>query len=602
MARERANSNSHHGRGEAAPQRSKRQVDIKPLLSLRAYVLRYPMSLSASGVALLVAAAMMLLIPLAVRRMIDQGFRADAESFIAQYFVMLIVIAAALALASAGRFYFVNWLGERVVADLRKDVFRHLATLGPSYFDSAHSGELMSRLTADTTQIKAAAGVALSQAVRSSIMIIGALIMMFVTSFKLSLLVLVAIPIVIIPIVGFGRLVRRRSRTAQDSLADASAYASENLAAIRTMQAFSSEETTSRRFAGAVEDAFLAARSRLLSRAALTALAMFLVLTSIVLVLWIGASMVIDGALTGGRLGQFVLYAIFVGGSLAQLSEVWGEVQQAAGAAERLTELLQAKPLVCELARPDAMVEPPVGRLEFKHVTFAYAARPETPSLVDVSFAIEPGETVALVGPSGAGKTSLFSLLLRFYDPDRGSITFDGVDIARVRFADLRRRLALVPQEVVVFAGTVADNISYGSEEFTADDIERAARIAHAHDFVEELPNGYATQLGERGVNLSGGQRQRLAIARAVLRDPAVLLLDEATSALDAESERHIQAALEDVKKDRTTLIITHRLTTAQKADRILVIEAGRIVGHGRHDELSEDGGLYQRFAELQLA
>ncbi|MGI9424205.1 MAG: ABC transporter transmembrane domain-containing protein [Hyphomicrobiaceae bacterium] len=596
--------NGHSSSLHDQPEKPRRASigNLAPLMALRPYVLRYRSVLLCAAVALVLAAAMMLSIPMAVRRMIDHGFGAGSESFISQYFIMLIVIGAVLACASASRFYMVNWLGERVVADLRADVFRHLTTLGPVYFDGVQSGEIMSRLTADTTQIKAAAGVAISQAVRSTIMVVGALVMMFVTSVQLSLLVVVVIPIVLVPIIGYGRVVRRLSRTAQDSLADASAFAAENLGAVRTMLAFSSETSIADRYSRSVEDAFNAARSRLVSRAGLTALAMMLVVTGIVSVLWIGASMVIDGTLSGGRLGQFVLYAMFVGGSLGQLSDVWGEVQQAAGAAERLTELIQERPAISDPAVPVAMPEPRRGAVAFRNVVFSYPSRPDEATLQDVSFDIAAGEKVALVGPSGAGKSSVFSLLLRFYDPDKGSIAIDGVDIAAARMVDVRRYMAVVPQDIAIFADTVAENIRYGLSDCSPADIERAARIAHADEFIRDLPGRYQTQLGERGVFLSGGQRQRIAIARAVLRDPAILLLDEATSALDAESEVAIQAALEDVMVGRTTIIITHRLATAQQADRILVLDNGQLVDQGSHDELTHGNGLYRRFAELQLA
>ncbi len=594
-----ADARAIDGGGEAG---GRQQRNLGPLLALKPYVFKYRTPLILAGISLVVAAAMMLVIPVAVREMIDHGFSAGNAEEISQYFILMIVVGAVLALASAARFYLVNWLGERVVADLRSDVFRHLTTLGPGYFDGIHSGEVMSRLTADTTQIKAAAGTALSQAVRSTIMAVGALVMMFVTSAKLSLLVLVAIPLILIPLIGYGRVVRRLSRAAQDSLADASAFAAENLASVRTMQAFSSEQAISKRFSRSVEDAFEAARSRMVSRAGLTALAMFLVMTSIVLVLWIGASMVISGELSSGRLGQFVLYAMFVGGAFSQLSEVWGEVQQAAGAAERLTELMQEEPLVREIAAPLPLPLPARGQVVFEDVSFSYPSRPDHVALQGISFAAEPGQKVAFVGPSGAGKSTIFNLLLRFYDPASGHIAVDGVDIAKARLDDVRSRMALVPQEIAVFAGSVADNIRYGLDACGDGDIERAARIAHAHDFILDLENGYDTLLGERGVMLSGGQRQRLAIARAVLRDPAILLLDEETSALDAESEVAIQAGLEKAMQGRTTIIITHRLATAQKADKIIVLDGGKLVGQGGHEELTRDGGLYKRFAELQLA
>lgn len=591
-----------HAQSQTEQAASKR--NLRPLLALLPYILRHRSYLILAGVALIVAATMMLVLPIAVRRMIDYGFVVGNADTIGHYFLFMIAIGALLALASATRFYLVSWLGERVVADLRADVFRRLTTLGPAYFDTIHSGEVMSRLTADTTQIKSAAGTAISQAVRSMIMVIGALTMMFVTSAKLSVLVLLAIPLILVPLIGFGRLVRQLSRSAQDSLADASAYAAENLSAVRTMQAFGAETPVASRFDRAVENAFDAARSRLLSRAGLTALGMFLVIGSIVMVLWIGASMVVAGTLTGGQLGQFVLYAMFVGGAMSQLSEVWGEVQQAAGSSERLFELLSVKPHVKEPLKPLAMPAalPERGRVVFDDVSFAYPSRPDAFSLQNISFEAAAGQKIAFVGPSGAGKSSIFNLLLRFYDPTSGSIKIDGFDISQVRMSDLRSRMALVPQDIAIFDDTVADNIRYGLSSVTQDEIERAARIARADEFIDKLADGYHTRLGERGVILSGGQRQRLAIARAVVRDPAILLLDEATSALDAESEWAIQGALEQAMEGRTTIIITHRLATAQKADQIIVLDGGKIVGQGEHDKLTKEGGLYKRFAQLQLA
>ena len=597
-----SSGDDYHQRGQLSDEAQKKQADLKPLLRLLPYILPHRLMLIAAGIALVTAAAMMLVIPQAVRRMIDHGFASGGEAFIAQYFLMLLVIGAVLAAASATRFYCVNWLGERVVAELRADVFRHLTHLGPGYFDNVHSGEVMSRLTADTTQIKSAAGVAISQAVRSTIMVVGALVMMFVTSIQLSLLVLVAIPIILLPIIGIGRVVRRLSRAAQDRLADASAYAAENLGAVRTMQAFTSEEVVGDRYAGAVEDAFQAARSRLISRAGLTGMAMFLVTTSIIGVLWLGASMVITGDLSGGRLGQFVLYAMFVGGALGQLSEVWGEVQQSAGAAERLSELLDAEPAVVEIERPIAMPEPSEGRVRFEDVSLTYSGSDGKAAITNVSFDVLPGHKVAFVGPSGAGKTSIFSLLLRFYDPDNGTIRLDGADISKVRLQDLRKRIAVVPQDVDIFADTVAENVRYGLSGCSHEDIVKAAEVANAHEFISAFSDGYHTRLGERGVQLSGGQRQRIAIARAVLRGSCILLLDEATSALDAESEAAIATGLRNAMQGRTTLVISHRLATTQDADVILVIDKGQIVERGTHDELIEQNGLYKRFADLQLA
>lgn len=578
-----------------------RRRSLKPLLGLKPYLLRYKLPLILACVALVISALAMLIVPLAVRRMIDHGFGGGDGTLIGQYFAMLIVIGALLAGASAMRFYFVNWLGERVVSDIRTDVFKHLTQLGPAFFDRTHSGEVMSRLTADTTQIKAAAGTAISQFLRNTIMLIGGLVMMLVTSFELSLMVFIAIPAIVLPLVAYGRVVRRLSRKAQDTLAVASAYAAENLVAIRTMQAFCHERQVSKRFADAVEASFEAARRRLIARAGLTGLAILLVVVSVVGVLWFGASSVVSGELTGGRLGQFVLYAVFAGGALAELSEVWGEISQAAGAAERLMELQAVEPEVRSPVNPVPLPVPPRGDISFEAVSFSYPSRQTTPALHDINFTISAGETVALVGPSGAGKSTIFSLLLRFYDPSSGIIRIDGVDIKTASLADLRARMALVPQDTALFADTVAENIRYGTPGASLEDVKRAAIAAQADEFITALPGGYDAQLGERGIMLSGGQRQRIALARAFLKDAPILLLDEATSALDAESEFAIQRALESIMAGRTTLVIAHRLATVKKADRILVLDEGRIVEAGQHRDLIEAGGLYSRLAALQF-
>lgn len=578
-----------------------RRRSLKPLLGLKPYLRRYKIPLILACIALVVSALAMLSVPLAVRRMIDHGFGGADGTLIGQYFAMLIVIGAVLAAASAARFYFVNWLGERVVSDLRADVFAHLTRLGPAFFDRSHSGEVMSRLTADTTQIKAAAGTALSQAARNTIMLIGALIMMMVTSFQLSLLVLVAIPAIVVPLVAYGRVVRRLSRKAQDSLAVASAYAAENLGAVKTMQAFGHETQVAGRYSQEVEASFEAARRRLVARAGLTALAILLVVVSIVGVLWFGASKVVSGELSGGTLGQFVLYAIFAGAALTELSEVWGEISQAAGAAERLTELLAVKPHIHSPTNPIPLVVPARGDIAFEGVNFSYADGGTDATLHDVCFSVSAGENVALVGPSGAGKSTIFSLLLRFYDPSSGLIKIDGVDIKMASLTELRQRIALVPQDTALFADTVAANIRYGTPDASLEAIKRAAIAAQADEFIQALPGGYDAQLGERGVLLSGGQRQRIALARAFLKDAPILLLDEATSALDAESESAIQRALEGIMAGRTTLVIAHRLATVKKADRILVLDEGRIVETGRHRDLIEAGGLYSRLASLQF-
>ena len=578
------------------------QASLRPVMALVPYLTRYKRKLALAGISLLVSAVAMLIIPMAVRRVIDLGFGSKDDLFVDRYFAMLVVIGFILAVASAARFYYVNWLGERVVADLRSDIFRHVATLGPAFFERAHSGELMSRLTADTTQMKAVAGSSLSQSLRSLIMLVGGMIMMFVTSPRLSLLVLLAIPAVMLPLIAFGRSVRRLSRHAQDTLAEASAYAAENLSAVRTMQAFAYETTASKRYRAAVERSFLAAKERMKARAVLTALVMFLVVASITGVLWFGASSVIAGNMSSGSLGQFVLYAVLAAAAFVQLSEVWGEMAQAAGAAERLGELLSLKPDIRSPAEPVALPMPPRGEVEFKNVRFAYSERAGESVLDGISFRIRPGDTVALVGPSGAGKTTIFNLLLRFFDPVSGEVRIDGVRTCDADLTALRARTALVPQDVALFADTVADNIRYGQPTANMEAVKRAATAAQADDFIRALPEGYETRLGERGLTLSGGQRQRIAIARALLKDAPILLLDEATSALDAESEAQVQRALERVMRGRTTLVIAHRLATVQKADRILVMDEGRIVEEGTHAELIAKGGLYGRLAEMQFA
>ena len=557
--------------------------------------------LAAAFTALVVSALAMLSVPMAVRRMIDHGFASGGDGLIDRYFLALIVIGAVLAAASASRFYFVNWLGERVVTDLRRDTFNHLLKLGPEFYDSARSGEVMSRLTADTTLLKSASGSSLSQAARNTIMLVGALTMMVITSPALTSVVALAIPAIVLPLVAAGRIVRTKSRTAQDLLADASAYAAENLAAVRTLQASNAARAVGTRFENAGESAFEGARARLLSRAMLTAITILLVVGSIVGVLWYGASLVTSGQMSGGTLAQFILFALFAGGAMAELSEVWGELSQAAGAAERLNELRTMQPKIAAPANPVPLPQPLRGEIVFDGVGFSYPSRRDQPALDEVDITVRPGERVALVGPSGAGKSTVFQLLLRFYDPDTGRISIDGVDLREAHPADIRKQIALVPQDIALFAASVAENISYGLEDVTQDAIMAAAKAAEADGFIRALPQGYDTRIGERGLTLSGGQRQRIAIARAVLRQAPILLLDEATSALDAESEQAVQRALDGIMMGRTTIVIAHRLATVQMADRILVMDQGRIVESGTHHELYARQGTYARLARLQF-
>ncbi len=574
---------------------------LKPLLSLLPYVARYRWQAIAALMALVIAAVTTLLVPIAVRRMIDFGFSRESANLIDSYFAVMIVIVAVLAMASASRFYLVTTLGERIVADLREGVFGHLVSLSLAYFDEAKTGELVSRLTADTTQIKAAVGASISIALRNSVLFIGAATMMVVTSPRLSAFVLAAIPVIVLPLYGFGRAVRRRSRWAQDTLADATAYASEMIGAVRVLQAFTNEAVAKNRFGAAVERAFRAAQDSIKARAILTAIAIFLVFASVVVVLWVGAQDVLTGRMSAGRLSQFVLYAVFAAAGLGQLSEVWGELSQASGAAERLFEILNLRPAIVPPLRPIALPEPPRGEVAFVDVRFSYPARSASSALGGVSFVVRQGERVAIVGPSGAGKSTIFHLILRYYDPSSGVAKFDGVPLVDVDPLALRRRIALVPQEAIVFAASIRDNIRFGRPEASDPEVERAAELAHALEFISLLPEKFDTTVGERGVTLSGGERQRIAIARAILRGAPLLLLDEATSALDAESETLVRDALGRLMQGRTTLVIAHRLATVLSCDRILVMEAGRIVEEGSHETLVAAGGLYARLARLQF-
>jgi ATP-binding cassette subfamily B protein len=583
------------------PAPAARTARLRPLLALAPYMARYRGRVTLAFISLTVAAITTLVVPVAVRRMIDFGFTPEGIARINSYFSVMIAVVGVLALASASRFYLVMTIGERIVADLRRDVFGHLMSLSPAFFDSSHSGELVSRLTADTTQIKSAVGASVSIALRNLMLFIGATAMMVITSPRLSGLVLLAIPLIVLPLMAFGRWVRRLSRNAQDTLADASAYASELVGAIRTVQAYTGERLANARFGGEVEQAYEAARSSSRARAVLTAIVIFIVFTSVVVILWIGSNDVEAGLISPGRLGQFVLYTAFAAAGLGQLSEVWGEVSAASGAAERLFEILRVKSEIAAPVSPVALPEPARGDISFDNVRFAYPTRPKALAVDGVSFSVRAGEKVAIVGPSGAGKSTLFHLLLRFYDPASGAISLDGVPIPSADPTDVRRRIALVPQDPVVFAASARDNIRFGRPDASDADVERAADLAHASEFLRRLPGGLDTPLGERGVTLSGGQRQRIAIARAILRDAPLLLLDEATSALDAESETLVQTALEELMSHRTTLVIAHRLATVLSCDRILVMDQGKIVEQGTHASLVAQGGLYARLARLQF-
>jgi len=579
----------------------KKSRSLKPLGRLTPYVMRYRGLVTGALFSLALAAVTSLALPLAVRRMIDHGFSHSDGRFINSYFVMLMVMAVVLAISSALRYFFVITLGERIVSDLRRDVFAHVTRLSASFFDVNQSGEIVSRLTADTTQIKSAVGATASVALRNMILCLGAIVMMVVTSPKLASLVLAAIPLIVFPLVAFGRSVRKRSRAAQDTLAEASAFANETIAATRTVQAFGGETAAANRYGAAVEAAFTAARAAIRSRSLLTGIAITLIFGSVVAVLWVGAHNVLEGTLSAGTLGQFLLYSVIAAGSLGALSEVWGELSQAAGAADRLTELLDEVSPIVTPPYPVALPDPGLGRVEFDNVHFAYPSRPDTSALHGLSFAVKPGETVAIVGPSGAGKTTIFSLLLRFYDPQQGSVVVDGVDARATDTDGMRARMAIVPQDVTIFAASIHDNIAFGRPSATREEVRAAAIAAQADEFIARLDQGYDTTVGERGIMLSGGQRQRIAIARAILKNAPILLLDEATSALDAESETLVQRALDGLMDGRTTLIIAHRLATVLKADRILVLDQGRVVEEGTHHSLVRHGGIYAKLARLQF-
>jgi ATP-binding cassette subfamily B protein len=578
-----------------------RRASLRVLGRLAPFLAPYRLRLLGAGSALLVAAAATLSVPLAFRQLIDHGF--SGESSVHGYFLALLALAVVLAAATALRFYSVSWLGERVTADLRRAVFGSVLRQDPVFFETLKSGEVLSRLSADTTLIQTLVGTSLSLGLRNSLLLLGALIMMLITSTTLALVIIGLLALVVLPIIAFGRRVRRLSRDSQDRVADASALAGETLGAIQVVQAFGREQFETDRFTNSANQAFGAAVRRIRARSALTALAIVLVFSAIVFVLWMGARSVIAGDMSAGQLAQFILYAAILGGATGAIAEVLGDIQRAAGATERLLELLESRPRIAspERAWGRPASDPRGASVQFEAVDFHYPSRPGQAALSAVSFIIAPGETVALVGASGAGKSTVFQLLLRFYDPQAGVIRINGLDVREWPLAELRGAIGLVAQDSVVFSADVRHNILYGRMQADESELLAAARAAHAHEFIEQLPQGYGTPLGERGVRLSGGQRQRLAIARALLRDPPLLLLDEATSALDSESERAVQAALDRAVGGRTTLIIAHRLDTVRRADRIMVFDQGRVVEIGSHEALSKAGGVYARLAALQF-
>jgi ATP-binding cassette subfamily B protein len=574
---------------------------LRPLRMLGPFIAPYKGTLALAFVALLVSSAALLAMPVAVRNVIDHGFSAADAANVDRYFFALLVFALVIGFFGAARAYFVNWLGERVVADLRDQVFRHVIRMDPTFFEETRVGEVLSRLTADTTLIQSISGVGISIVLRSSIQFIGALILLAFTNLQLMGLLVVVLPAVIVPILLIGRWVRRLSKDTQDRVADATGHAEEILNAVEIVQAFTAEELESRRFGSAVSTSFHTAIRRIQVRALLTTVATSGVFGALIFVLWVGAQSVLSGEMSAGQLGQFVLYAVFVGASAAALSEFWGEVQRASGAMERIAELLQIEPAIQTPENPVVLPVNCVGRVRFDNVSFNYPSRPGVLALKNFDLDIQAGEHVAFVGPSGAGKSTLFQLLLRFYNTGEGRILVDEIDIALVDPAEIRGRIGIVPQETTIFGASAAENIRFGRPGASLDDVKAAAKAASAFEFIDKLPEGFDTFLGEKGARLSGGQRQRIAIARAVLRDPKILLLDEATSALDAASERLVQHALEKLQENRTTLVIAHRLATVMEADRIVVMDGGQIQDVGTHQTLLGRNALYARMVELQF-
>ena len=586
--------------------RSQTQLDDRPtskrigaLKGLGPFITPYKGRALGALLALMLTASISLILPLAVRRVVD-GFQQGAE-LLDQYFFAALTIVALLAIGTGARYWLVTSFGERVVADIRKAVFDRVISMSPAFFERILTGEIISRITTDTTLILSVIGSSVSVALRNVLILLGGMVMLLVTSAKLTGLVLLIVPAVVIPIITLGRRLRNLSRENQDWIASSSGSASEALLSAQTVQAFTHEARTRAQFSDVTEKSYTSAQRRINTRAVMTVIVIFLVFAGVVGVLWVGARDVRLGNMSVGELVQFVIYAVMVAGSVGALSEIWGELQRAAGATERLVELLGSEDNVKDPEHPVPLPMPAAGAIRFDNVTFHYPSRPETSALEEVTLDIRPGETVALVGPSGAGKTTVIQLIQRFWDPEHGTVSIDGYDLRTLARHDFRHAIALVPQDPVIFAATARENIRFGRPEASDADVEAAARAAHAHDFLSALPDGYETYVGERGVMLSGGQKQRIAIARAILRDAPILLLDEATSALDAASEREVQAAVDQLALTRTTLIVAHRLATVKKADRIVVFEDGRIVAQGTHDELVAEGGLYAELARLQF-
>ena len=588
-------------RGPQAPTEDReKSKNLKALSGLAHFILPYKLLAFSAIAALVLTACISLILPMAVRRVVD-NFNSEQVEILDQYFLAALGIAGLLAIGTAMRYYLVTRLGERVVADIRKAVFDRVIGMSPSFYEKIMTGEVLSRITTDTTLIQSVIGSSVSIALRNVLILIGGMILMLFTSVKLTSLVLLIVPAVIVPIIVLGRRLRVLSRENQDLIAASSANASEALTSVQTVQAFTHETASRHAFSKLTEDSFGSARKRIKTRSIMTMIVIFLIFSGVNGVLWIGARDLRLGLLSPGELVQFVIYSVMVAGAVAALSEIWGELQRAAGATERLVELLNAEDEVKDPVSPTALPQAKQGTVSFENVTFRYPSRPLQKALDGVSLTVEKGETIALVGPSGAGKTTIIQMLQRFYDPTEGRILLNGVDLRDMDRADFRRSIALVPQEPVIFATTARENIRFGWPEATDAQVEAAAQAAAAHDFLTKLPDGYDSYVGERGVMLSGGQKQRIAIARAILRNAPVLLLDEATSALDAESERAVQTAVEELSKDRTTLIVAHRLATVKKADRIVVFEDGQIVATGTHDELVGQNGLYARLARLQF-